>query len=217
MIGYSLLPIYDPIIPLESFMSNLQAARFRAAVKAVTEEDWASYATCMSNCTTGFCVARDGGGYRCESPGTLVTELPAPMSAEARARIMPSRNPISEASQDVIPSLTLLQVSRCRMWQIVVAGTLGVLAALPWSGGGTPRSTPPDCGADLLPVVCCVSVRVQQLPGSDPLGAGGQVQPEQDLRTPQRPSEPVHGASIKACPSTIGTESRPLEYSHRYV
>lgn len=52
---FSLRPLYDPLIPLETFATSEQAGAFRDAIRAATEASWANARTCQANCTDGFC------------------------------------------------------------------------------------------------------------------------------------------------------------------
>jgi hypothetical protein len=117
VIEYALLPLYDPSIPLESFMSSTQAGAFRGAIRNATEAAWTATQTCTSNinCTSGFCkpnvdfVAKSVN-YTCVVPGSAGSSAPAPLSPAAMARELPARMPLSQSGGTVAPSLPLLQV-----------------------------------------------------------------------------------------------------------
>lgn len=52
MIEYTLRPIYDPAIPLETFMTSSQAKSFRQIIKNGTEIGWALNLECNRACFT---------------------------------------------------------------------------------------------------------------------------------------------------------------------
>lgn len=52
MIEYTLRPIYDPAIPLETFMTSNQARTFRQIIKNGTEIGWALNLECNLRCFT---------------------------------------------------------------------------------------------------------------------------------------------------------------------
>lgn len=130
MIEYTLLPIYSRKIPLESFMSSGQAEAFRRAIRNATEQAWAAHETCVLDptCTTGYCrpvvdVAAKRTTYVCQQPGTIATELPAPMSARAKRGVIPDRPPLAAAGMLPVPALQILQLriaalclSKAGMW-----------------------------------------------------------------------------------------------------
>ena len=116
MIEYTLLPLYDPILPLESFMSKTQADRFRSALQNATEAGWAAYQGCLvsNNCTT-YCQpdlddATPAVTYTCAPEGSVDASAPAPLSAAAMSRELPARMPLVDSSMPLTTSVQLLQV-----------------------------------------------------------------------------------------------------------
>lgn len=118
VIEYTLLPLYDPSIPLESFMSPAQARKFRSALRGATEAAWSSFVDCTNrNCTRGHCtpVFSDNmktslSGYTCVPSGSVQDGGPAPLSAAAFARDMSQRDPLAMSALPTLPSIHLLQV-----------------------------------------------------------------------------------------------------------
>ena len=122
MIEYSLLPLYDPSLPLESFMSGAQAQRFRAALRNATEASWAALQVCSRNCTAGYCsprVDREAATvtYSCSQPGDVAATAPAPLSVTDMAREMTVRRPLAMSSLTLTDSIQLLQVGAARSRQ----------------------------------------------------------------------------------------------------
>lgn len=146
VIEYSLRPLYDPAIPLESFMSISQAQTFRSALRSATEAAWAKAGVCSTNCTAlyganGYCVPQaDIAGatvaYSCQGPGSLLTQQPAPLSSTAKQMELSPRQPLRESAMMSVPSMQILQVND---WPIVPCMLIRVIAlhvtALPRSAG----------------------------------------------------------------------------------
>lgn len=114
MIDYTLLPLYDPSLPLESFMSDAQASTFRAALRGATEAAWSDNQVCTSTCS-GLCkplvdLTAFAVGYPCTGVGNVDAQLPAPLSAAEKARQLTPRVPISASAMLPVASLQLLQV-----------------------------------------------------------------------------------------------------------
>ena len=114
---YSLLPLYDPTLPLESFMGPRQATTFRRVIRDATEAAWAAYQTCTtsSNCTDGYCtpVVDESSAsvtYQCQHPSTVDATAPAPLDVAAMAQEVPQRVPLVQSSMPLPPSILMLQV-----------------------------------------------------------------------------------------------------------
>lgn len=122
MIEYSLLPLYDPALPLESFMSGAQARRFRTALRDATEASWAALQACSAQCTAGYCSPRVDWeaatvAYSCSRPGEVADTAPAPLSVTDMAREMTARRPLAMSSLPLTGSIQLLQVGAARSRQ----------------------------------------------------------------------------------------------------
>ena len=114
-IEYSLLPLYDPELPLESFMSADQAATFRRVIKAATENAWSASVACEAGCATYCEPVVDFVGknvsYSCVAAGNLTSTEPAPLDMATFARELSSRIPLSSAMLPIVPAVSLLQVN----------------------------------------------------------------------------------------------------------
>ena len=116
VIEYSLLPLYDPAIPLESFMSGSQASTFRSALKNATEAAWAAFAVCANtNCSTGYCAPivdplAMSVRYECQPSGRVEDSGPAPLSAADMASELSSRMSLTNSELPMTTSVPLLQV-----------------------------------------------------------------------------------------------------------
>jgi hypothetical protein len=102
VVEYTLRPLYDPEIPLETFLSAQQASAVRSALKNATEDAWTSARQCLTGCISpdsgeaGFCashVDKVAGtvSYECELPGDAAAQPPAlpatPVQAVQRVAI----------------------------------------------------------------------------------------------------------------------------------
>jgi hypothetical protein len=115
VIEYSLLPLYDPAIPLESFMSSSQTLRFRGALQNATEAAWGAFALCTANCTTGYCAPLLDSlamsvSYQCQPAGRVEDSGPAPLSAADMASELSSRMSLTSSALPTTTSVPLLQV-----------------------------------------------------------------------------------------------------------
>jgi hypothetical protein len=112
VIKFSLRPLYDPVIPLESFATAAQAAAFRDALRTTTEASWAKAKSCQSNCTTGFCRSTLDTdmtvNYQCELPGTVDTGGSMPLRKAPAFQI--ERKPLGLGDAPVVPGLAFLQL-----------------------------------------------------------------------------------------------------------
>lgn len=106
-----LRPLYDPSIPLESFLGAILAPYFRNALKSATEAIWAGAQSCRSTCASGYCrpVVDPSGSsvsFTCEKPG------PVPGPEVYDADLATTREPMAllGGGASPLPSLPLLQV-----------------------------------------------------------------------------------------------------------
>lgn len=121
VIEFSLRPLYDPEIPLETFLSRDLATAFRNALKTVTEYEWDQTAQCnqLPFCASvgGVCIPNPDRtsktvSYQCVTPGSLADDPPIQSLASDSTRGRQGRVPIAEGELPPILSMQFLQVIR---------------------------------------------------------------------------------------------------------
>jgi hypothetical protein len=119
VLEYLLRPLYDPAIPLETFMTRRQAVAFRAGLKDATERAWAGAHNCTIACerqspaAQGFCRSESDPtnrslAYVCEQPGNVSTEPFVLSKASLASGLV--RTPLSEASNPPLLALNFLRL-----------------------------------------------------------------------------------------------------------
>lgn len=109
MIEFSLLPLYDPVLPLEYFMTSAEAMSFRTILKNVTDGTFVANAECQETCKavsvngkvtqSGYCrpnidpVTRTLN-YTCEQFKTLFSTLPPTPAPTPAPTLAPTPAPV---------------------------------------------------------------------------------------------------------------------------
>lgn len=113
MIQYSLRPIYDPLLPLESFMPIGDAAKFRAAIQDAVQVNWAAANACVAAVSSkGHCrpvpdFSTKTVQFQPEEPGAII----APEVYDAQLEITREmRTPLGMSGRLPLASVSLLQV-----------------------------------------------------------------------------------------------------------
>lgn len=119
IVQFGLRPLYDPEIPLETFLSPDLASSFRGALKNVTETEWAKIDVCNQNCTLfgdGVCItvpdiSTKTVSYECVYSKPLPDEPPIQSYASDTTRAMQGRMLLSQGQLPPVQGVQFLQVS----------------------------------------------------------------------------------------------------------